>query len=592
MESLIKEAREIYDGNDIRELNEIYVKNKAIVEKLENLIPRAHKEITKEHEDHNEVATNQGGNIKFKADIEDITSFDRLAEIMKASVKEEKRVKAVGSFAAFSGITETNGYLLQTNKYTGISKTSLDILRENIKAQAEKDDIVYYDVKCGNTIKDVVKELKKDNRALFNLDGWGGQCIVSANATSTHGSGITLPPLHSFIVSVNIIAPGGKLYRIEPSKGITDPLKFRFKFPNISLIQDDETFNASIVHIGALGITYEITIYSISLYSIIQIREETTWNHAKSILKQKPYSSNPYLQYHNCEVWISPYTDYALITKRNIATQEDKKNYPKSEINMLFQEFMELPIVQGISKILNVSVGGALFLLLNLFPATVPSMIEIAERTQYHKDPIVDTYDNIYPVGLVNDFKVIAVEFSFSMKNDNHIAAIDAILQTLKKIREEDNLNINGPASLRFSAASSQYFSMAYNADNEPRAYLEMPILLYEPHIVYYKKTYDALLQTALKFNARCHWGQYFSSILDHQYLLNAYGAKPVSLFIKQIQKFDPQGIMSNDLLNHLGLTPDGKVVDINPFQKVIRDISIGIEEFWSKLTLKDDKTG
>ncbi|CAG8537135.1 3888_t:CDS:2, partial [Racocetra fulgida] len=524
--------------------NDAYVedvhKNKAIVEKL------AHKEITKEHEDH--TGSQLGGNITFKADIEDVTSFDRLVEIMKASVKEEKRVKAIGSFAAFSGITETDGYLLQTNQYTGISKTSLDILRENIKAQAEKDDIVYYDVKCGNTIHDVVKELKKDNRALFNLDGWGG----------------------------------GKLYRIEPSQGITDPLKFQLKFPNISLIQDDETFNASIVHIGALGITYEITIYSISLYSIIETREETTWDHAKTILKQKPYSSNPYLQYRNCEVWISPYTDYALITKRNKATQEDKKNYPKPEINILLQEFMELPIVQGISKFLAVSVGGALFLLLNLFPATVPSMIELATRTQYHKDPKVDTYDNIYP-------------FSFSMKDDNYIAAIDAILQTLKKIREEHNLNINGPASLRFSAASSQYLSMAYNADNEPRAYLEMPILLYEPHITYYKKTYDALLQTALKFNARCHWGQYFSSLLDHQYLINSYGAKPISLFIKQIQKFDPQGIMSNDLLNHLGLTPDGKVIDVNPFQKIIKDISIVADEFWNKLTslnIKDKKTG
>ncbi|CAG8701387.1 12694_t:CDS:10, partial [Gigaspora margarita] len=577
MESLIEEAREIYDGSDFKELNDRYVKDKAIVEKLEKLVPRAHKEIIK-HEDHTgskiEVASNRGGNISFKADIEDITSFDQLIEIMKTSFIEKKHVKAIGSFTAFSEITETDGFLLKTNQYTGISKTSLDILRENIKVQAEKENIVYYDVKCGSTIQDVTKELKKDNRALFNLDGWGGQCIVSANATSTHGSGVTLPPLHSFIVSVSMVAPGGKLYRIEPSNGITDPFKFHSQFPNIDLIQDDETFNASIVHIGALGITYEVTIYSVSLYSIIETREETTWEHAKSILKQKPYSSNPYLQYHNCEVWLSPYTDYTLITKRNIATQENKTKYPKSEDKVLFQEFMELPIVQEVAKLLSISVGGALFLLLNLFPATVPFMIELAMKTQYHKDPIVDTYDNIYPIGWINNFKVIAVEFSFSMKDDNHIAAIDAILQTLKKIRKEHNLNITGPASMRFSAASSQYLSMAYNVGSEPRAYLEMPILLYDTHIHYYKKTYDALLQTALKFDARCHWGQYFSSKLDHQYLLNAYGEKPISSFIKQIQKFDPQGVMSNDLLKHLGLTPDGKVVNINAFQKFARDIA------------------
>ncbi|RIB24862.1 hypothetical protein C2G38_2167444 [Gigaspora rosea] len=51
MESLIEEAREIYDGSDFKELNERYEKDKAIVEKLEKLVPRAHKEIIK-HEDH------------------------------------------------------------------------------------------------------------------------------------------------------------------------------------------------------------------------------------------------------------------------------------------------------------------------------------------------------------------------------------------------------------------------------------------------------------------------------------------------------------------------------------------------------------
>ncbi|CAG8560462.1 2610_t:CDS:2, partial [Scutellospora calospora] len=519
MEALIKEAREIYDGSDLRDLNDKYVKDKAVVEKLE-------------------VVTNDSGNIRFEAEVKDITTFDQFIETMKTSVIENKHVKPIGTFAAFSEITETDGFLLKTDQYVGISKTSLNMLKEDIKTQAEKDDIVYYDVKCGITIHDVVKELKKDNRALFNLDGWGGQRIVSVNATSTHGSGVTLPPLHSFVVSVNLIAPGGMLYRIEPSKGITDPNKFHSQFPNISLIQDDKTFNASIVHIGALGVVHELTIYTISLYSVIETREETTWDHAKTILKQKPYSSNPYLQYRNCEVWLSPYTNYTLITKRNIATQEDKMKYPKPEIKKLFQEYSELTLVQEVAKILSVGVGGALFLLLNLFPATVPHTIELSMKTQHHSDPIVDTYDNIYPIGWINNFKVIAVEFSFSMKNDNHLNAIDAIVQTLKKIREEHNLNINGPASLRFSAASSQYLSMAHNTDGEPRAYLEMPILLYEPHITYYKKTYDALLQTALKFNARCHW-------------------ETISLFIEQIKKFDPQGIMSNDLLNHLGLTPN-----------------------------------
>src|SRR5437773_2697806 len=107
------------------------------------------------------------------------------------------------------------------------------------------------------------------------------------------------------------------MYRIEPADGITDPVPFRAKYPAVTLIQDDNTFNASVVNLGALGVVFYVNITTVKLYSIIDEREETDWNNAKSILKQKPYETNPYLKYRNCEVWISPYTPYTLVIKRN-----------------------------------------------------------------------------------------------------------------------------------------------------------------------------------------------------------------------------------------------------------------------------------
>ncbi|CAG8624218.1 34485_t:CDS:2, partial [Racocetra persica] len=583
------DVKEIYDGNDLRELNEIFMKDEGIAEKLRKLIPKAHKKIIEDYKDPagdgEEVAINRSGNVRFKTDIVDIDSFQQLKDIMESSVKENKNVKAVGSFAAFSNVTETNGYLLKPYKTSNISKTDLKLLKEEAISQAKKDDIIYYDVKWGTKIYEILPVLKKDNRAFFNVGGWTGQDIIGVNATSTHGSGITLPPLCSFIVSVLMVAPE-KVYKVEPTKGITDASKFTENFPNITLIQDDETFNAAVVNIGALGVTYEVTVSTVPLYNIIERREQTSWTNAKSVLKQRPYSINHYLKSRNVEVWISPYTDYALITLRDLATDEDVKKYPKSEAKALFQEFIELPVVQEVSKILSIKAGGALFLLLNLFSAFVPIINEEALRSQYHEEPVVDSYELVYNSlgpGFVNDFEVISVEFSFSTKDDNHILATDAILKTLKEIRDEHNLNIHGPASMRFSAASSQYLSMGNGNGDETRAYLEMIIL--DVWIDQYKRVFDRLTETALKYNARCHWGQYFSPKLNHQYLLNAYGEQNVQSFIKQIKKFDPNGIMSNPLLKKLGLTPDGKVTDFGFFETVGEKFKDGVDEFFKVLT-------
>jgi hypothetical protein len=47
-----------------------------------------------------------------------------------------------------------------------------------------------------------------------------------------------------------------KQYQMEPTKGITDPVKFAGKNQDVELRQDDDLFNASVTSIGCMGVVY------------------------------------------------------------------------------------------------------------------------------------------------------------------------------------------------------------------------------------------------------------------------------------------------------------------------------------------------
>ena len=85
------------------------------------------------------------------------------------------------------------------------------------------------------TIAELNAYLQGRELALPNMGGFDGQTVAGVISTSTHGSGIGFGPLSDFVRSLDIVAAGGTVYRIEPRDGPSDPDAYRARYPDRQL---------------------------------------------------------------------------------------------------------------------------------------------------------------------------------------------------------------------------------------------------------------------------------------------------------------------------------------------------------------------
>jgi hypothetical protein len=126
--------------------------------------------------------------------------------------------------------------------------------------------------------------------AFSTLGGAGGQTVVGALSTGTHGSDFDRPPIADSVVAVHIVTDGGKHYWIEGEQGITDKDKLvahygdaKFGGPgNFEVIYDDLVLQAARVQVGRFGIIYSVIIEVEEQYGLQQEISLTTWEDIQS----------------------------------------------------------------------------------------------------------------------------------------------------------------------------------------------------------------------------------------------------------------------------------------------------------------------
>jgi FAD/FMN-containing dehydrogenase len=396
------------------------------------------------------------------------------------------RVKAAGSGHSFSDVVNTTGFLVDTTELSRVLPVEVGTLR------AGADAATLFRAEAGIKIHALNEALWDAGLSLPNMGGYAGQALAGALATGTHGTGAALPPLCDMVVSTDLVAADGTVYRIEPAAGITDPAAFAAAHPDRVLKQDDAWHSAVVVNLGCLGLVYAFTLRVVPRYWLAERRFLSTWRAVRAqLVAGAVLSTNRHF-----EVLVNPHPTHGehtcLVTVRNPAPEP-------TEPALLRAQRQLLPALVSASRLAE----DALVWCLSTWPALTPVLLDKAMGTLVDGDggePYVDRNYRVLDLGPVNLESVYSAEIGFPM--GTYLDAVDRILALAAQAQELGDVYHSSPFSVRFTAPSAQYLSMSHGG---PRAMIEMPILNGTRGGREILARFEA---AAPSLGGRCHWGE------------------------------------------------------------------------------------
>lgn len=201
---------------------------------------------------------------------------------------------------------------------------SQEMAAGGFSASTTPEDVLFslYHVEAGTRIYELYSRLDFPDRplALQTMGGAGGQTIVGAFSTGTHGGDVLFPPLADCVMAIHLIAPALYIvdqpglprvakaaeFWIERGDGPIPPLvdegKLQAVYPKfpeeqepITVIRDNDMFNAVLVGVGRMGIIYSVLLSVGWQYCLKQTRTKDSWNNVKSWINDPTNANFPQL---------------------------------------------------------------------------------------------------------------------------------------------------------------------------------------------------------------------------------------------------------------------------------------------------------
>lgn len=356
------------------------------------------------------------------------------AELADIVQKSAAPIRAVGAGHSFSPLVPTEGTLVSLDRLSGFVSHDAAAHRATFKA--------------GTRLGAMASALAERDLALDNMPDINKQTIAGAIATATHGTGIELGSLSTFVTGLKLMTASGEL------------------------VTGDETtssvlFNAARVSLGALGIVTETTMQARPLYKL----KRRTWiAPVEEMLEQAP---ELWAKHRNFEFYYVPYSGMAIgIT--NDETDEAETPEPVNEDDDGLMQLKQLQDWLGWSPAVR-----------RWVIQTIMGGMDPEERVDYsHKT-------------LSAERNVRFNEMEYHLPREAGPQALREIIAAI----EDNNIEVFFPIEFRTTAPDDIWLSPFYRRDS-------CSIAVHRFHEADYEPYFSAIEPIFRRHDGRPHWGK------------------------------------------------------------------------------------
>jgi L-gulono-1,4-lactone dehydrogenase len=516
--------------------------------------------------------TNHSKNVQFTPAVAfrpsaDLGELSRIVRFVHEHLPAGTKIKAGGSLHAYSDVAATSAVFIHPEQMKGIrALPAVGAVDDTVRADVDRRHLV--EVVGGTTIAELNRDLWARGLSIPNLGGYDGQTVAGVLATGTHGSVLSRGPLFEMVEATTLVRADGSVVRIEPKDGLSDPVAFAAKHPDIELLQDDDAFAACLLHNGALGVVHSHVLKVTDAFHLEEARTLSDVDTVKGLLKDggvhglfgdlsaspsasapSPLPGHPAKNFH-LEFWFNVHSDTVVVTSRNKVKLEqepfdlhDRPGRDLLEVLRMGGTWTRPALPTWLTENAATLVGGATSTVARLVPKATPWLIDQAMKILPDERYVQRSY-NVFNIGDgANAIPALASTIFVPLRDDLYLQAIDVFRETAARFAADDKYQ-TGPLSLRFVKGSEAALGIG-----EDVASFEIIFAEGTPHAAEMTAAYYEALRARLGDDVTYHWGQ-FSPGLSAEAVASSFPRSDT--FQKLRRSFDPTNRFLNDTQERL----------------------------------------